>query len=237
MEEQRNSPEEFTSKDNKLAGRPMKGDSVARLDNFWYHYKWHTLAAVFGVVVLLICLLQMCGKESGDISILQVGDVTLGVPYQEDIKEAMSDKVLSSDDYRLSFITYRLKTDGMTSGFLGDTAFTDKSNFKDQLALQNGYICLFSSYAYEESKKLYDAEDLYRPLSDFMTDTTNAYDAYAIELGKTDLQYLPGFKLMPKDTLLCFRHLPYFGKKGAEDSYKRHEYVFKAMLAYRHEDT
>ncbi len=234
MEEQH---KQQPSKDGKLSGRPMKGDSVARWENFWYHYKWHTLAVVFGVVVVLVCLLQMCGKESGDISFLQVGDVTLAPPHQEAIGDSLTDQVLNDDDYRISFITYRLTTGGMTSGFLGDTAFTDQNNFKDQLALQNGYICLFSPYAYEESKKLYDAEDLYRPLSDFTADTSLSYDSYAIELGKTDLQYLPGFKLMPKDTLVCFRIKPWLNGKQASASYARHEDVFKAMLSYRYEET
>lgn len=43
-------------------------------DNFWYHHKWKTVASLFIVLVLLVGVLQMCGKEpSGDVAIVTAG--------------------------------------------------------------------------------------------------------------------------------------------------------------------
>ena len=38
-----------------------------KLQNFWYHYKWHSLVAVFLVIAILICSL-MCFILSKQIS-------------------------------------------------------------------------------------------------------------------------------------------------------------------------
>ncbi len=44
------------------------------LDNFWYHHKWATIATIFIVLVLVVCILQMCGREEeGDIKVVTAG--------------------------------------------------------------------------------------------------------------------------------------------------------------------
>ena len=42
--------------DEKLQdpGIPASTPTLKKLDNFWYHYKWHTLAALFVLAVLVI---------------------------------------------------------------------------------------------------------------------------------------------------------------------------------------
>ena len=44
------------------------------LDNFWYHHKWKTIAALFLTVVVTVCVLQMCSREEkGDVTIIAAG--------------------------------------------------------------------------------------------------------------------------------------------------------------------
>jgi len=46
-------------------------------DNFWYHHKWKTLISLFLIIVILVCTLQMCGKEeTGDVSVVLAGPYT-----------------------------------------------------------------------------------------------------------------------------------------------------------------
>ena len=46
-------------------------------DNFWYHHKWKTLISLFLIVTVLVCTLQMCGREEkGDISVMMAGPYT-----------------------------------------------------------------------------------------------------------------------------------------------------------------
>ena len=54
---------------------PRKHGKVYRfLDNFWYHHKWVTIAAIFIAVVLLVCILQMCKREEKpDVTLVMAG--------------------------------------------------------------------------------------------------------------------------------------------------------------------
>ena len=43
-------------------------------DNFWYHHKWATIAALVILLVLTVCIFQMCGREEqGDITVVAAG--------------------------------------------------------------------------------------------------------------------------------------------------------------------
>ena len=50
-----------------------KPSLAERLENFWYHYKWHSLVALFLVFTILICSFQMCERDSYDIYITYAG--------------------------------------------------------------------------------------------------------------------------------------------------------------------
>lgn len=44
------------------------------LDNFWYHHKWAVIAALVALIVLCVCILQMCGREEkGDVTVVTAG--------------------------------------------------------------------------------------------------------------------------------------------------------------------
>lgn len=46
-------------------------------DNFWYHHKWKTIISIFLAITILVCTLQMCGREEkGDISVMMAGPYT-----------------------------------------------------------------------------------------------------------------------------------------------------------------
>ncbi|MBQ3063637.1 MAG: hypothetical protein IJC99_02385 [Clostridia bacterium] len=54
---------------------PRKHGKVYRwLDNFWYHHKWLVIGGLFISVVLLVCILQMCGREEEpDVTVVMAG--------------------------------------------------------------------------------------------------------------------------------------------------------------------
>ena len=51
----------------------IKSPFLTRLDNFWYHYKWHSIAALFAVLVIIIIAVQISSKPSYDIHIMYAG--------------------------------------------------------------------------------------------------------------------------------------------------------------------
>ena len=67
---------DITSVRTPAAARPEKehGKLYRWFDNFWYHHKWATIATLFIVVVLTVCILQMCTREeAGDITVVTAG--------------------------------------------------------------------------------------------------------------------------------------------------------------------
>ena len=50
------------------------GSIAAKLDNFWYHYKWHTIITLFVVIVITVCAVQCAGNTDYDIQVLYAGN-------------------------------------------------------------------------------------------------------------------------------------------------------------------
>lgn len=44
-----------------------------RLENFWYHYKWHTIVSVVVVVLFTMLVLQTCSRAGYDVHVLYAG--------------------------------------------------------------------------------------------------------------------------------------------------------------------
>ena len=81
LEEQRRAREEFLKlkqmqngeieppkKPSELSVNPQTIDEKAQ--NFWFHYKWHTIGAIFLVVVLTILTVQMITRTKYDMEIV-----------------------------------------------------------------------------------------------------------------------------------------------------------------------
>ena len=74
MDNQHNQPEDkIEAGDINIA---EKSKFFKWLDNFWYHYKWTLLIAVFFIVVLVVGLVQLFSKTESDATVMYAG------PYQ-----------------------------------------------------------------------------------------------------------------------------------------------------------
>ena len=83
--------------EEKYEGSEIVSPFMKKLDNFWYHYKWHSLIALFFVLVITVCSVQMCTREEYDIHILYAGP--------DDVKKT-ADAGLS--DYRILYASLKL---------------------------------------------------------------------------------------------------------------------------------
>ena len=61
--------------EDKIHGEPMAQPTTteAKIGNFFYHYKWHTIIGLFLVFVFVICSLQFCSRESYDVHVMYAG--------------------------------------------------------------------------------------------------------------------------------------------------------------------
>lgn len=66
-----------------------------KIQNFWYHYKWHSIVSIFLVAVVLVCTLQLCSKTEYDSYILYAGSKNIGRTAEDgDVAEIVT--VISS---------------------------------------------------------------------------------------------------------------------------------------------
>ncbi len=78
---------------------PVKDDSFAgRTGNFFYHYKWHIVAAVVVLVIGFIGIFQMVGRDKtkADLTVLYAGPQVLDAQQESDIKTALG-QLLTED--------------------------------------------------------------------------------------------------------------------------------------------
>ena len=55
----------------------IKLNTSEKLENFWYHYKWHTIAGLFAVICIVILTFQLCTKTSYDVNIIYAGEKSI----------------------------------------------------------------------------------------------------------------------------------------------------------------
>lgn len=66
-----------------------------KFENYWYHYKWHTIIGLFFVITIIICSVQCASKEKADITAIlyvdkNVADVTASA-LEDEIEKYMTD--------------------------------------------------------------------------------------------------------------------------------------------------
>ncbi len=227
----------------------IKTDSkaVKWLDNFWYHYKWQTIGIVFAAFVLLVCVLQMCGKESVDVYVMYAGEDTftdgeklgniksaLKSVLPEDCNgdgkkyvEWVPNYVLSDDDVK------KITEDGgeVNASLLSE----NNKRFRNLVLAGEYFVCFLSPYAYETVKEA----DGFMPLAEILDKVPeSAIDEYGILLKDTEFgSYYPGVSDLPDDTILCLRRKGSLGallrKKSNEKNYENSLVLFRAIVNFQ----
>ena len=73
-----------------------KGKFALWFENFWYHYKWTTIAVLAGLFIILVCILQTCETDKTDVVVVYAGPTQLTAEQSEQISLLLSNK-LSAD--------------------------------------------------------------------------------------------------------------------------------------------
>lgn len=199
-----------------------------KIQNFWYHYKWHTVVSLVLVVAILICSLQFCSRESYDAYILYAGSKKIGRTSKDgdvaEIVTLISSLKRISDDFdengevSVNFSgLYYLSPDEVAKADATDTALltTDKSTLSSLLEHSEYYLCFISVDVYEAYKKVAD-NDLFIPLDEYRATNPelNYYSDSAIYLSSTSAYKLPALSNLPDDTLICIRRPSVLGAKS-----------------------
>ena len=218
-------------------------------DNFWYHHKWKTLIIGFFAVVILVCTLQMCGKEdSGDINVVAVG------PYNfisedsgiTDLKNCLATYLPADFDgdgvKKVDIVSYTVYSEEQILALRGQDVFVNTANNKDEYDnfysyVQTGEasILLLDPWLYAEMQgKLIDLHALlgYTPTGAITSvdEQGNAF-CYGVRLGDTALyRENSSMQVLPSDTVICLVTPLFIGKNSDEAEFAKAKDFIVAMI-------
>ena len=208
-----------------------------KLQNFWYHNKWTVIVVAFFVCVVVVCTLQMFGKEKYDVSI-----VYGGTAHMESDERAAFVGALQSvlpEDYdnngskSVGLVEYQIfsekeiytevekEVDGelvtVKEPMVALNWNTEQySSMQSAVSKTGEYsLCFASPYVYEQLLKGY------------------AVEGKTGRLGDTDFYlYNEAVQVLPADTVVCLLRQFMVGQSSKNEIYNRSVALFDAIVAY-----
>lgn len=231
--EEKDVEREGTPPDGKIGSDvKMSSPVLKKLDNFWYHYKWHTLIALFAILITVICTFQLCSKPSYDVHILYAGYYNIDRTQTEDGSLPEYNTFLSSfkqvggdfdgnGEISISLATHRVmseaKRDELYSAgdYVSEALVTsDRKDLYDRMLYSEYYLCILSTEVYDDCMKKFDGDMggrglFFVDLSEYMPEGADVeyYGEYnnAVKLNSLEFSRMAGLCNLPEDTVLCLR--------------------------------
>ncbi len=210
--------------------------ALAWLDNFWYHYKWHTIIVAFLVTVFTICTVQMITRESYDMYVRYVGNAVITETQYKDMESSLENiggDVNGDGEQAANFaqVPYVSEDDNPYKNDINAGARETMTG----MIVQPYYIYIMDKGAYETFKQ----ENVYTPLNQiFSGDVSDiAFDDCAIYFKETAFyKNSPGMEWVKDDTLILLKTAPYESivtksKREAElKFFEEHKKIFVDMV-------
>ena len=236
-EEKRNSPE------IKVSGGVFRW-----LDNFWYHYKWHTIIVAFCVIVATVCILQTCSREKKDTVIVYGGPVYLSVSENEQLNSVLQsimpydldgngEKVVATSMYEI-YSEDQIREIVQETDDAGHPGYVDRNRNNSQYQTYNTYIQTGASSILLLDPWLYESlgKDYLMPMSELFEELPvgTLEDGYGVRLGDTDLyREYAALQKLPADTIVCLmKPLLTSNKSRKEALYQREKDMFCAIVSF-----
>lgn len=222
------------------------------LENYWYHYKWHTIIAGVAIIILVVCMWQVTTTEKHDIIMVYAGPNCLSTAEIRELEDAIGG-ILPSDkdgngDKDAAFNMYQIysaeqieeknaETDDTGRHMTVDTVRNTNqfSSYNQYMMTGSSSVCFLDPWLYEQA--LGNREGSYiRPLSEVFSEgemPTLSNDGYGVRLGDTQLykDFAVVRRLSP-DTIVCLRSSHILGESSNDKHYQYETDVFRAILTY-----
>ena len=220
-------------------------------DNYWYYYKWPVIIGVFVLIVVLVCGVQMCTKETPDINIIYAGSHSFGQQGPGEVEAAFS--ALMPQDYNkdgrkeaavtnlLVYSEAQIKEQQASAAEDGENLVVNGNFFAQeqqqfsQLLMSGEYtIILAADWLYDEYKET----GVFLTLTEALGQAPAvSYDDCAVYLRDTAFgQYFTALQELPEDTVICFRRQGSLGtllnKDRSEKTYLNGLDMFRAVMGF-----
>ena len=237
----------------------IRSPFMEKLENFWYHYKWHSLIALFLVLTFTVCTVQMCTRSDYDLHVLYAGQSDVRQTANEGLSEhrvLLASLKLVTEDYDedgkqlLDLLTLFLPSEEEIEEINARLEAEDEGyEVQTQLVMQNAdqmeqlmlisdyYLCFLSEENYLSYRGR--SEGFFAPLTPYVGDASVTYfegSDNAVYLRSTAFGNLPGFESLADDTLICLRSVSDVAKradrKGSEKNFRSAEKTLENIFAY-----
>ena len=214
------------------------GKAYKWLDNFWYHYKWHTIIITFLVVVITVCTIQSFKTVKYDMKILYAGSKHLESHEVENIQEIFNGLVPEdvNDDGEIALAVnkyYILSEEQLKEAdknYDANRNSNDYDNFHSYMQTGDASIMLLEKWLYDEMP-----DGSLCKLSELFGDNLpkGAIDEYGVRLGDTDIYHAyPALQKLPEDTVICLQVPLYHEKKLKKSTQKLYEIEKSTLVAF-----
>ena len=227
-----------------------------KFENFWYHYKWHTIVCAFIVVALTILTLQFCTKTEYNVHIIYAGEKAIGMTslsgngnseYTELVSalESVAEGAGFEEKANINLQNLRIlslkELEEVTSGSVDPMEKarleTEIQNNTDTLynSIMFGeyYLCFLSEDVFLSYETLFESS-VFAPIAPY--EKEGGSYVYASERGiylsSLEIYELPAIKKLPADTVVCIRQPGVLGAKDNGKAYAEAEKMLKAVLSY-----
>ena len=219
------------------------------LDNYWYHYKWRTLIALFFVATFLICTVQLLTRGSYDAYVMYSGPNVFSSEQEAALIDALKNisgdydkngskelcltKMIVMSDDELSEARRKAESDGSTLAYNFEARRKTIEQFNLEIMTGNSYLCFLSEYMYEQC----EGAQRFVPLSELLGERPSAaYDDYAVSVDQTEFgQYFSeALSCMGEGTLVCLRKISVTdaSSKKACAEYENYKNMFRNIIEF-----
>lgn len=220
----------------------IKSPWLEKLDNFWFYYKTHTLVIAFVVLVLSICIVQSCSRESEDMSVLYAGPVSFSPEAFELVKDELNGALPADYDgdgeKHTALIAYNVMSEEQILARESELETTlNRSYFTEQYQIYSRYITSGECGVFLLDPWLYESlisqeVNILRPLSEVMAKVPEyAVGEYGIRFSETALyKNSEHLSKLPEDTVLCLsRPMVLSNGSGNKENYSNMTAMFVSM--------
>lgn len=245
-------------KENSGNGPKIKTSFLAWLDNFWYHYKWHSLASLFAIIVVITVTLQMCSKPSYDIHVMYAGAHSFDRTSSNGDVPSYNSTVYAfnkaCDDFNgdgkitVDLLDLFVMTSDEIQDFVqnndGETVnenlfLEDRETLHSNLIYSEYFVCFLSEALFFEYEAAHEGE-LFAEISQYTSekfqDSYEYASANGIYLRSLDFYSIPEIARLPDDTVVCIRKFSeissLFGKQNNEKQYENSQIFLSSILSY-----
>ena len=244
------------NKENYEGDIKIKSPFLEKFDNFWYHYKWHTIAGLCAVIILTVLLFQTCSKASYDGYILYAGPYKISSssqngnssPYSNAItalkkvcEDANNDKNVNVTLLNLYISNQEEAKELYGEGADISNSMTliqeDTERLGQMLLYGDYYVCFLSERLFLQYEELYEGA-LFADVSGYLGDGDyELAGEHGVYLRSLDFYSLPEICNLPDDTVVCLRQnsdvTSFFNKAQSQKNFKNGEKIFNNILNFK----